>query len=214
MKKSLHKMLRPIVYALIFTTTLSSCREQVSNLAANFTPIHYVIDDLSWGTIEYMDEHLQIDIVNRIKNATIIIKKEEQSTSYDLSKMSIASKTPELTTLNKEFAHFTTWYSGPFSNHLFIELENPDKYLVRKNLVAYDLARNNIVWVKSENDDQYIVLQAENLITGKKMKLVYQTDKPNSQAQYFDSIQFINDDVVIYEGANRKKYDVHLLNYR
>jgi hypothetical protein len=71
---------------------------------------------------EYSRDSLKIDIKNDNFNFSIFLTIGNFQRVYDLNKLHIPTKTPELVWVNKDYACILTWWSQADARYIFTEL--------------------------------------------------------------------------------------------
>ncbi len=171
------------------------------------------INDSTWGYEEFRNDTLRMAIINHaLKNFVIEIKLNKQTVKYDLNKLQIPFKTPSLAWVNKDFACFDTWWSGPFSKCFFVPLKDLNNLIyIDKDIQATDKVNNNFVYVDSVIENNEIRFVAQNLKTERIKHFKFQISQ-NNLYPYFDSLKMTKKWVTFWKGNKQMKFDIASVN--
>jgi len=137
-------------YIFILFILNVSCHDKLSDksiLSDTFT-VHSsnLIEPIIFS--EYKSDSLTIDLENINNNFSILLTIGDYKKEYDLNKLNIPTKTPELVWINKDYACMVTWWSQAQSRHVFIPIKRINEFIYfDKDIKKMDSVNNNIFYI-------------------------------------------------------------------
>jgi hypothetical protein len=162
----------------------------------------------------YKSDSLKIDIKNDNFNYSIIAIIGSQKREYDLTKMNIPTKTPELFWVNQDYACIVTWWSQAQSRHIYIPTKQTNEFIyLDKDIEEMDSINNNIVYIDTvtENPIQ-VVYKVENLLTRKNKSVTFRIDHYNGNYPFYDNITLTKNKLTINTAYEKKSIDLQKIN--
>lgn len=173
-----------------------------------------VLNDSAWIIDKYTNGNLSVIIVNHsLKNMSIRIKQDNETTTLDLNELKIPFKTPEVDWVSDEMICISSWWSGPFGRSVFIPLNGElNEYIyIDKDIELTDSATNTVVYVDTVIQSSKIVLGAENLLTRKKKLIELKIPTNVDLYPFYDSLTVKNSELIIWFEGGQKNIDIKIL---
>ncbi len=162
----------------------------------------------------YKSDRLTIEIKHDNFNFIIITTIGSQKREYNLTKLNIPTKTPELYWVNQDYACMVTWWSQAQSRHIYIPTNQTNEFIyLDKDIEEMDSVNNNIVYIDSVNENQsQVVYKVENLLTRKHKLLTFLIKRYNGNYPFYDEILLAKDKLTINTAYEKKSVTINEIN--
>ncbi|MEO9257623.1 MAG: hypothetical protein ABI207_04525 [Crocinitomicaceae bacterium] len=220
MKSKIHIRIKFII--LLMMLILSSCKNSNSSVKQEnkINPKQKLQNksdfDSSWTYTEYNRNGLRVNIINHnLENFSIDVITNKHKRQFDLNKLNIDFKTPELNWVNDQFICISTWYSGPFGRNIFLPTHsNTSEFIyIDKDIELTDSMTNNILYIDSVINKTKIILIAENLVSRKKQIINLKISKESEFYPYYDSVIMNKNTVSFWIQEKKIVFDIKKINY-
>jgi hypothetical protein len=162
---------------------------------------------------EYSSDSLKIDIKNDNFNFSIFLTIGNFQQVYDLNKLHIPTKTPELVWVNKDYACILTWWSQADARYIFVPTKRTNKMIfIDKTIEASDSISNNIVYIDTVLTADRIIFKAENLLNRKKITFPLRISNKNDIYPFYDEMLLERNKLTITVGNEEKIIDIKEIN--
>jgi hypothetical protein len=206
--------MRRLLYILTLTILTFGCKNKTTEKTSSDKALK-VDNNISMETFtynEYKSDSVTIDLKN--DNFTVMLQIGGYRKEYDLSKLNIPTKTPEIAWINNDFACMVTWWSQAQSRYIFIPTKRTNELIyLDKDIEETDSIYNNIVYIDSVyfNIDK-VVFKIENLLTRKSKPLELSINEQNGIYPFYDKILFTKNKLTIVTATEKKSVDIKEIN--
>lgn len=162
----------------------------------------------------YKSDSVTIDVINNNFNFFIVLTIANQKREYDLNKLNIPTKTPELFWINQDYACMITWWSQAQSRHIYIPTKQANEFIyLDKDIEEMDSINNNIVYIDTvtENPGQ-VIYKVENLLTRKNRSVTFRINRYNGNYPFYDNIILTKNRLTINTAYEKKSIDIKEIN--